>query len=282
MGLANSQGRETKSTVTGGRDAFDELIAAGKKPPPVKELSGTGRRPIAEQVANRMLSMIKSGNLKSGDRLPTEQQMAIALGISRPPLREALKALTLMGVVESRQGGRYTVTDLSPSRLVAPFNSMLSFADYDVNEHFDSRALVDLEVVRLCTLKATRDQRRRILTLAVDGKAFHDDPVAFRLLDVEFHHALNDGAGNRMLAALAQGLYDVGLDERRVASAMQGVIEKSVRQHCEIAEAVVAGDTESAVRAYRRHLEHVLETTIQSMAATAIGSSSARTVAAER
>ena len=79
----------------------------------------------AEQVANRILAMIKSGNLKSGDRLPTEQQMGIAFGISRPPLREALKALTLMGVLESRQGGRYTVTDLSPSRLVAPFNVML-------------------------------------------------------------------------------------------------------------------------------------------------------------
>ena len=65
--------------------------------------------------------------------------MGIAFGIIRPPLREALKALTLMGVLESRQGGRYTVTDLSPSRLVAPFNVMLSIGDYDVNEHFEAR-----------------------------------------------------------------------------------------------------------------------------------------------
>lgn len=251
------------------RDAFDELIASGKTPPP-RELSGASspRRPIAEQVAKRILSMVKSGNLKAGDRLPTERQMGIALRISRPPLREALKALTLMGIVESRQGGRYTVTDLSPSRLVAPFNSILSFADYDVNEHIESRALVDLEVVRLCTLKASPAQRQRILRLAVDGGAFFDDSVAFRLLDVEFHQALNDGAGNRMIAALAQGLYDVGLDGRRVASAMPGVIEKSVRQHCEIAEAIIVHNVEKAVQAYRRHLEHVLDTTLQSMATT--------------
>ncbi|MBA3520205.1 MAG: FadR family transcriptional regulator [Rhizobiales bacterium] len=101
------------------------------------------------------MAMFKSGNLKAGDRLPTEQQMGIAFGISRPPLCEALKALTLMGVLESRQGGRYTVTDLSPSRLVAQFNVMLSVGDYDVHEHFEARAVVDLELVRLCTERAS-------------------------------------------------------------------------------------------------------------------------------
>jgi GntR family transcriptional regulator, transcriptional repressor for pyruvate dehydrogenase complex len=250
-------------------DAFDALIASGRKSPSSRAMSETGRRqPIAEQVANRILSMVKSGNLKPGDRLPTEQQMGIALSISRPPLREALKALTLMGIVESRQGGRYTVTDLSPSRLVGPFNSILTFADYDVQEHFESRALVDLEAVRLCAVRASPRHRQRIMKLAVDGRAFHHDPTAFRLLDVEFHQALYDGGGNRMISAVAQSLYDVGLDVRRTASAMPGVIETSVAQHCEVAEAILAADIERAAQAYRRHLEHVLETTIRSMAST--------------
>jgi GntR family transcriptional regulator, transcriptional repressor for pyruvate dehydrogenase complex len=224
------------------------------------------RQSIAERVANRIMAMIKSGNLKSGDRLPTEAQMGIAFGISRSPLREALKALTVMGVLESRQGGRYTVTDLSPSRLVAPFNVMLSVAEYDVAEHFEARALVDVELVRLCTLRATLEERQRILTLAVDGRAFLEDPVAFRLLDIEFHQMLNQGAHSRLLSAVAQGLYDVALDVRRVASARPGVIARSVAQHCEVAEAVVAGDAEAAAAAYRRHLEHVRTTTLEAMA----------------
>lgn len=251
-------------------DAFAELLAADDKSAKANADFAGGtleRRSISEQVANRIMSMIKSGNLKSGDRLPTEQQMGIAFGISRPPLREALKALTLMGVLESRQGGRYTVTDLSPARLVAPFNVMLSIADYDVHEHFEARAVVDLELVRLCAERASHEQRLRILKLARDGRAFHHDPVAFRLLDIEFHQALNNAARNRLLSALAQGLYDVGLDVRRVASSVPGVIETSVGQHVVVAEAVVAGDAEAAVEAYRRHLEHVRDTTIQSMAA---------------
>jgi GntR family transcriptional repressor for pyruvate dehydrogenase complex len=113
--------------------------------------------------------MIKSGNLRPGDRLPTEAQMAVALGISRPPLREALKALTMMGVLESRQGGRYSVTDLSPSRLVAPFNAMLSVAEYNIAEHFECRRIVDVELVRLCVRRAAAEERARILQLAHDG-----------------------------------------------------------------------------------------------------------------
>lgn len=255
---------------TGGNasDAFSELIDATRRPHLKSNFGGPvlERRSISEQVANRILAMIKSGNLKSGDRLPTEQQMGIAFGISRPPLREALKALTLMGVLESRQGGRYTVTDLSPSRLVAPFNVMLSVGDYDVHEHFEARAVVDLELIRLATLRGTPEQRQRILQHAIDGRAFHHDPVAFRLLDIEFHQSLNDAAENRLLAALAQGLYDIGLDVRRVASGVPGNIEKSVAQHIEVAEAVMAGDAPAAVAAYRRHLEHVRDTTIEAMA----------------
>lgn len=224
------------------------------------------RRPIAEQVAARIMGMIKSGNLKSGDRLPTEAQMTIAFGISRPPLREALKALTLMGVLASRQGGRYTVTDLSPSRLVAPFNTMLSVADYDVHQQFETRSVVDLELVRLAARRGTRDQLVRIHKLAVDGGAFHDDPVAFRLIDIEFHQAINDAAGNPLLSSLAQVLYDLGLDVRRMASEMPGVITKSVGQHILIADALLAGDGEAAATGYRSHLEHVRDTTIQSVA----------------
>lgn len=249
----------------------DAFADPGEQPDASPSMSSFGggtleRRSIAEQVANRILGMIKSGNLKPGDRLPTEQQMGVAFGISRPPLREALKALTLMGVLVSRQGGRYTVTDLSPSRLVAPFNTMLQVADYDVDQQFEARTVVDLELVRLCAERASSEVRQRIHKLAVDGHAFEHDPVAFRLLDIEFHQAINAGAGNDLLAALAQALYDLGLDVRRAASEVPGVIAKSVRQHIDVAEAIVATDTEAAVAAYRAHLEHVRDTTIQSMA----------------
>ncbi len=256
---------------TGPLAGFSELALSEQHADAPMADGGTAqvRRSISEQVANRILRMIKSGNLRSGDRLPTEAQMTIAFGISRPPLREALKALTIMGMLESRQGGRYTVTDLSPSRLVTPFNVMMSAYDNDVADQFEARSVVDVELVRLCCDRASPEVRQRILKLARDGRAFHTDPVAFRLLDIEFHQTLNQGAANPLLSTMAQSLYDLGLDVRRVASAMPGVIEKSVTQHIDVAEAVVARDAARATTAYRRHLEHVRDSTIQSMAAMA-------------
>ena len=236
------------------------------------KLGGTlERKSISELVTSRIMAMIKSGYLKSGDRLPTEAKMCVAFGISRPPLREALKALSLMGVLESRQGGRYTVTDLSPSRMVAPLNTMLSVADYDLNEHFESRALIDCELTRMCALNATDAQRERILHLAEGGRAFYKDPAAFRLLDTEFHRAINEGAHHGLLADLSQILYDIGLDMRRFGSTLPGVIEKSVNQHCDVAQAIAQGDADAAAASYRSHLEHVSKTAVLAIEATQRG-----------
>ena len=68
-----------------------------------------------------------------------------------------------------------------------------------------------------------------------------------------------------MLTALAQGLYDIGLDLRRTASAVPGHIEKSVKQHIAVAEAIMSEDADTAVAAYGEHLDHIRDTTIEAM-----------------
>ncbi len=217
---------------------------------------------IAHQVVSRILGMVKTGNLVTGDRLPTEQQMCIAFAISRPTLREALKALTVMGVLKSRQGGRYTVTDLSSKHLVEPLNIMLSMSGYNAEEHFEARLLIDVELVRLCSVRANGDLRERIVKLAKDGRAFYNDPVAFRLLDIEFHEAINLGAQNPMLSTLSRCLYDIGLDLRRVASEMREVIRTSVEQHDLIADAIMFRRIDAAAKAYELHLTHIRDSSI--------------------
>lgn len=249
-------------------DAFDTLIAGGDTASPAAGLEGavTGRRSIAEQVAGRILALVKSGNLKTGDKLPTEAQMTIALGISRPALREALKALTVLGVLESRQGGRYTVTDLKPSRLVAPLQFLMFVNDYDVAVHFEARAAVDLDLVRLAVERAGDEERQRIARLAEDGRAFLADPVGFRVLDFEFHQTINEAARNPLLKTIAEGLYDIALDVRRIATETPGVIAVSVDDHERIAGAMARHDAGAAVAAYRDHLDHTRATTEEALA----------------
>lgn len=258
---------QTADANTTKDDAFAAIVKAqNSTEPAISAVGGTlPRASISEQVSNRILTMIKSGNLKAGDKMPTEAQMCRAFGISRPPLREALKALTLMGILESRQGGRYTVTDLSPTRLVTPFNVLLSVADEDIQMQFEARAAVELELVRFCVERASVEQRARITALAEDGHNFCNDPIGFRLLDAEYHQAINAGANNTILSTISEGLYNVAIDARRIASATPGVIEISNTQHCKVAKAIARNEPKVAVEAYRAHLDHVLETTIRAI-----------------
>lgn len=249
-------------------DAFDTLIRGGDAPRPAAAFEGVplARRSIAEEVAGRILSLVKSGNLKTGDKLPTEQQMATALGISRPALREALKALTVLGVLESRQGGRYTITDLSPGRLIAPLQFLMFVQDYDVAVHFEARATVDLALVRLAAMRGGDDELAQIGRLAREGHALGDDPVGFRVLDFAFHQSINTAARNPLLATVASGLYDIAIDIRRIATETPGVIATSLADHDRIAAALVRRDADAAVAAYRTHLDHTRETTERALA----------------
>lgn len=227
------------------------------------------RGSISEQVANQILALVKSGHLKARDRLPTESQMTLALGISRQPLREALKALTLMGILESRQGGRYTVTDLSPLRLVEPFNVMMSSRSYDATHHYEARSVVELECVRLCAERASPELRAEISSLAVQCPPTASDSLAFCTLDLQFHGAIYSGACNGFLEAMARGLFTIGLDIRRETTHLPGLVARSCQEHARIAEAIAARDGDGAVDAYRAHLLNIRDTTLSVIAAPA-------------
>ena len=86
-------------------DAFSQI-----KKQPVR------REGLAEKVLHRILGLIRSGNLKAGDKLPSERNLMEIFAVSRPPIREALSALSILGVVESRHGGRASITDLDAQK----------------------------------------------------------------------------------------------------------------------------------------------------------------------
>ena len=87
----------------------------------------------------------------------------------------------------------------------------------DLRKQFEARAAVELDLVRLCVERADDKQCERIVSLGADGHNFYDDPVGFRLMDVEFHQAINKGQ-IIILSMISEGLYNVALDTRRLVS----------------------------------------------------------------
>lgn len=219
------------------------------------------RKPISERVARRLLELIRSGSLKAGDKLPTENELADAMHVSRPVIREALRGLSIMGVVESRQGGRCYVTDLETSRLLAPLELVMALDESNFDAIYQARVVVECGLIRLAHTIAESDLTQ-LQDLVHAGYRLASDPVSFRVLDLEFHTRLMKLAGNPVLERVAASLYQLGMEYRRAASETPGVIERSAAEHDQIVQALSSQDLNRAAEAMGAHLLSIKRTTM--------------------
>ena len=114
----------------------------------VARMDPSDRRVIGQQVVARILELIRTGSLRAGDRLPPERELIEIFGISRPSLREALRALSMLGVVNSLHGGGAYVSDLEARTLLAPLDFYMSLTKANFADAFDSRRVIEIEIAR--------------------------------------------------------------------------------------------------------------------------------------
>jgi GntR family transcriptional repressor for pyruvate dehydrogenase complex len=233
---------------------------------PLDQLKPIDTRPTAsERVAERLTTLIASGNLAPGDKLPSENELAKALQVSRPVVREALRGLAMMGIVETRQGGGAYVTDLKPNRLMAPLSFVLSLADYPLEGLFRARAVIDTGIAAEAALNATPEQIALMEEFVAAGNRLVGDPVGFRVMDAEFHELIGAAARNDFLDRVSRSLYSLAIEQRRKASAQPGVLERSAADHAAIVAAIAAHDATAASAAMATHVENIRTTTLAVM-----------------
>ena len=231
----------------------------------LKDFKPLLRRPAAEMVAEKLLELISAGNIKAGDTLPTESELSAALHVSRPVIREALRGLQIMGIVESRQGGRCSVTDLKPARLAAPLQFLIGLDETNIDQLYEARMILEEQLLMLGAPRASDAAVDHLRHMVREGYRLVNDPVAFRVLDLEFHQTLTGLAGNAFLDRMAQSLYHYGSEFRRIASETPGVLANSASEHDTIFNAVSARSGGSAAAAMRKHLESIYRTTQAAM-----------------
>jgi GntR family transcriptional repressor for pyruvate dehydrogenase complex len=239
------------------KDKVELLAIAG-----VLQASKTG---VAQSVVNRILDLIRTGMLRAGDRLPSERELIDILNISRPSLREALRALTMLGVVDTRHGGGAYVTDLEARTLLAPLDFFLSLSQSNLGDAFESRRIIELEIVRKAARNASAGDLDDLKAMIAAHEKIRSDPVGFRILDSRFHARLSVAGGNVVLERIAYGLYNMGLDIRRRATMSLALIKQSTGDHIRIVEAIAARDPDGAAREMSVHLDHIEETTRRAM-----------------
>lgn len=219
------------------------------------------KQSLGQQVVSRVLELIRTGNLRPGDRLPPERELIDIFRISRPSLREALRSLSILGVIEARHGGGAFVTDLEPRTLLAPLDFYLSLSQSNLDDAFESRQLVEVEIARKAAVNATANDIKELNAMIDAHAAVSGDPIGFRILDSRFHEKLSLTAGNAILQRIAEGLYNMGLDVRRRATADPGIIAQSTEDHTRIVKSISQRDSQRAGKMMKLHLQHIEEST---------------------
>lgn len=206
--------------------------------------------------------MILSGELGPGDRLPPEKELSDRLGLSRSSMREAVKALEVIRVLDVRRGDGTYVTSLEPQLLLESVSFVVDLHDDDsILELFAVRRILEPAAAALATARATPEQiaelRRQVE--AVDADTELEGLVAH---DVDFHRSIAAMAGNSYLATLIESLSSRTVRARLWRGLTQAnSIERTLAEHSAIVDAIATGDSrlvESLSAAHVAGVEHWL------------------------
>lgn len=210
---------------------------------------------LTDQAIVKIRELITSGELHPGDRLPPEPDLGRRLGLSRSSLREAVRALTLIGVLKVRQGDGTYVTSLDAHQLldVMAFVADL-FGDQTILELFEIRRLLEPAATAKAAGLISDDQLAtlRKLMFSMESAATVQELVE---ADAQFHDAITQCTGNNVLASMLRGL-SPPMHRVRIwhGTVVEGVIEQTHSGHLAIYRALEAHDPPLAHAAALSHV----------------------------
>jgi GntR family transcriptional repressor for pyruvate dehydrogenase complex len=213
------------------------------------------RESLNQQIFSRLEAYLEQGHLKVGSQLPSERQLATLLGVSRPSIREVLKALSILGIIKSRQGqGTY---------LVASFGTLLGRPDGHLNlrqrvdlvEVAEARSTIEPIVASLAAVRASDQELRDISREFEAMQASVKEPVAFLQHDLQCHRLILKACGNvvlqKMLAPALEHLYTY----RQKLKAYGDRQPNNLKFHENIVRALQSRDGRAARAAMSEHME---------------------------
>ncbi len=244
------------SQTIGGAAADFSVPPAGDRP--VYKLVRTSR--LYEQIVQQLEESIGKGDLKAGDQLPAERELAQRFGVSRTAVREAVKALREKGLVEAYSGKGTFITDGTTQAVRQSLDLMVKIGQPEGSNHLaEVRAILEPEIAALA---ATRIQEPELVTMreavSVMDRA-GQDPEAYIEADLDFHLALAEGAANPLILSLLDSIVGLLREQRLRIFRVPGGPDRGQVHHKRILEAVEKRDSEKARQAMRAHLSQVSE-----------------------
>lgn len=221
----------------------------------------------AEEVAHQIEALILEGVLQVGEKLPGERELAIETGVSRPIVREALKALEEADILESRQGGGTYVADVIGTVFSPQIATLLASHNKATMDYLEYRRDIEAIAAGHAAVRATESDRELLTVVMKRMEAAHkaDDFDEEARVDVEFHSLIGEMAHNLVLLhtlrscyrLLSQGVFQ---NRKRLYATPDGR-DKLFHQHNAIYRSIMDGNATAAAAAARAHLDYVIEAT---------------------
>ncbi|WP_440996508.1 FCD domain-containing protein [Arhodomonas sp. SL1] len=234
-----------------------ESIFSHIEAPPGTRLSDV----IAEQIERRIVE----GELRPGDALPAERELARQLSVSRPSLREALLKLEARDLLELRRNSGYTVAEVTAPSLTDPLLHLMEGHAKALGDVLELRQGLETMAAGLAAMRAEPADIERMREAAEATERAHEagDAITAANWDARFHLAVAEATHNVALAHVMRGMFSVMRENvRRAREALftREDAEHTLReQHRALADAIAAHDPEAAVRAAEAHLGFIRE-----------------------
>lgn len=215
------------------------------------------RSSLAQEISERIMALLKERELRPGDKLPPERELATILGVSRPSLREALRALSIMNIIDMRQGDGTYVTSLDPQQFLEHLEIFFMFDDATIQQLFEARKIVEVGCAGLAASRIDKAALAELERIVVRSEASIQDANAFLQADLDLHNTIVQASQNPMLIRFMASISQLGLVSRRITGTVEEVRRHSLEDHKTILAALHAHDAEAARAAMLNHLENV-------------------------
>jgi GntR family transcriptional repressor for pyruvate dehydrogenase complex len=214
---------------------------------------------VHEEIADRIRRLILERTLPPGRPLPSERLFAQRFGVSRGSVRDALRTLEVLGLLEMRHGQGTFPRELSVDRLVSPLSSVLTYRRDLQTELMDVRRMFEPAVARVAAMRVTDDDvadLQRVLERQRRKLAAGQSTI---VEDTAFHAALARATHNRVAVRLMETLNDLLIESRKQTLRQKGRPQRSFEGHEAIVDAVRRRDPDAAESAMHQHIDRIAE-----------------------
>lgn len=218
------------------------------------------KKSLSDDVVAKIKSMIVSGELKEGDRIPSERELCEQFGVSRASVREGLKILSLQGLLNRTNAGTVITTNFS-SILEETLALKILLDDCSYEDVTEARMFLEKAMVRLAAKRITNNDisiMSQQLELMVEAEK-EDNNDDYVLADIAFHQQIAKASNSRVLASLYNSIITLVFRTQKSVGYDKPVMKESIKFHGKILEALKKHNEEKAEKEMQLHLLDVQE-----------------------